>query len=101
MKNVLFDQINNHRSLVLIITLALTVPGCAKLKNDNNTATGGGGGHADTSPSKPGASIPPSATGAATPTSWEAKANSLNGAEGQTLTLACSPGGEAHPVWGS
>lgn len=31
----------------------------------------------------------------------KASATSLNGQDGETLTLACSPGGSAHSVWGS
>jgi len=35
------------------------------------------------------------------PTSWETKASSLNGPSGTTFTLACTPGGTMHAVWGS
>jgi len=77
--------------------------GCSKLRNENSA---GGGGHTSTSPdnSKTGPSsppAPPSSNGAGTPTTWDANASSLNGADGQTFTLACSPGGTAHAVWGS
>jgi len=88
--------------VLLIIAVALATGGCAKLKGDNSNTTSSGGGHTDASPARSSpASVPPSSSTQATPTSWEAKASSLNGAEGQTLTLACSPGGEAHQVWGS
>jgi hypothetical protein len=40
----------------------------------------------------------PTTTG--TPTTWEANASSLSDAE-KTFTQTCSPGGTAHPVWGS
>lgn len=77
---------------------------CAKLKTENSN--GGGGGHTATTagntnsgPSSP--PPPPSSAGVGTPTTWEANATSLNGKDGQTLTLACSPGGTAHSVWGS
>jgi len=42
-----------------------------------------------------------SSTGNGTPTTWEASATTLNGKDGETFTLACSPGGTAHSVWGS
>jgi len=69
--------------------------GCSKLKNDNSPAPGGGVTTA--SPSAP----PPPANAAATPTTWQANATSLHGKEGETITLACPPGGEPHSVWGS
>jgi hypothetical protein len=97
------DRMNIRRGAVLLmIAVTLTAVGCAKLKSDNSTNTASGGGHTDASPGRSSpASVPPSATAQGTPTTWEAKASSLNGAEGQTLTLACSRGGEAHQVWGS
>jgi hypothetical protein len=88
--------------VLFFAAIAFGTAGCAKLKNDNSAAPAGGGGHTNTSPaSSSPASVPPAASGAGTPTSWEAKATSMNGTDGQTMTLACSPGGEAHPVWGS
>jgi hypothetical protein len=82
--------------VLFLAVFVLATAGCAKLKNDHNAATAGGGGHTNTSPV---GSSPVSS--AATPTSWQANATSLNGADGQTMTLACSPGGEPHSVWGS
>jgi hypothetical protein len=70
--------------------------GCAKLKNGNSDSSGSGGHTSSSSPS-----TPPSSNAAGKPTTWEASATSLNGKEGETLTLACSPGGAAHSVWGS
>jgi hypothetical protein len=89
----------------VVLLLAATVlgsAGCSKLRNQNSTA----GGHTNTSadnsntgPSSP--AVPRSSAGKGTPTTWEANATSLNGKDGETLTLACSPGGTAHSVWGS
>jgi hypothetical protein len=86
----------------LLAALVLGNAGCSKLRNENSTAANGGSGHTTTSPdnSNTGPSSPSSA-GAGTPTTWEASATSLNGKDGETLTLACSPGGTAHSVWGS
>ena len=90
--------------VLLLTAVVLGSAGCSKLRNDSNTA--GGGGHAgtladnsNTGPSSPPA--PPSSAGEGTPTTWEASAISLNGKDAETLTLACSPGGTAHSVWGS
>jgi LCCL domain len=92
--------------VLLLAAIVLSSAGCSKLTNQNNNAGSGGGGHTNTSadnsntgPSSPPA--PPSSAGAGTPTTWEANATSLNGTDGQTFTLACSPGGTAHSVWGS
>jgi len=96
-------QCHQRRTCVLLMlaALALADSGCSKLKND----TSGGGGHTDTSSDNsntgPSSSAPAASTGSGTPTTWEANATSLNGAVGQTFTLACSPGGAAHSVWGS
>jgi len=85
--------------------MVLASAGCSKLRNQNSNAGPGGGGHStsadnsNTGPSSPPA--PPSTAGAGTPTTWEAKATSLNGKDGETLTLACSPGGAERSVWGS
>jgi hypothetical protein len=63
-------------------------------------ASGGGRAAPDnsTAGTSTAASAPPEIGKA---TTWEANAMSLNGAVGQTFTLACSPGGNAHSVWGS
>lgn len=89
--------------VLLLAAIGLGSAGCSKLRTENSNAGNGGGGHTNTSPdnSNTGPSSPPSSAGKGTPTTWEANATSLNGADGETLTLACSPGGEAHSVWGS
>ena len=86
--------------VVLLGAIVLGSAGCSKLRNENGN---GGGGHTITSPDKSNTSapVPPSSAGEGTPTTWEANATSLNGTDGQTFTLACSPGGAAHAVWGS
>ncbi|MDQ2977143.1 MAG: LCCL domain-containing protein [Acidobacteriota bacterium] len=86
--------------VLLLAIIVLASAGCSKLRNEN--AGSGGGGHTSTSTdnSNTGPSAPSSA-GQGTPTSWEAKAVSLNGKDGQTFTVVCSPGGTARPVWGS
>ena len=82
---------------ILLLFLAVT-SGCSKLKRES---TGGGNtGSSNNSNAASSTSAPPAAANA-TPTTWEANATSLNGAAGQTFTLACSPGGTAHSVWGS
>jgi hypothetical protein len=81
---------------VVLVTFMLS--GCSKLMNQSNA--GDGGGHTNASPEKSSAAPPTSAT-AGKPTTWEASATSLNAKDGETLTLACSPGGAAHSVWGS
>jgi len=89
--------------VLLLAAIMLDSAGCAsRIKNENSS----GGGHTSTSPDNsnsgpPSSTAPPSSAGAGTPTTWEANATSLSGAEGQTFTLACSPGGTAHSVWGS
>jgi hypothetical protein len=88
--------------VLLLAAIALGGAGCSKLRNQNSNAGPGGGGHTNTSPDNSNnAPGPPSSAGQGTPTTWEAKGTSLNGKDGQTLTLACSPGGTAHSVWGS
>jgi hypothetical protein len=87
--------------VLLLAAIVLGSAGCSRLRNENSTASTGGGGHTGTSPDNSSSTGPPSSTGKGTPTSWEANATSLNGTDGQTLTLACSPGGTAHAVWGS
>jgi len=88
--------------LLLLVAIVLGSTGCSKLTNQNNTA----GGHTSTStvnlntgPSSP--PVAPSSAGKGTPTTWEASGTSLNAKDGETLTLACSPEGTAHSVWGS
>jgi hypothetical protein len=87
--------------VLLLAVILLGSGGCSKLKNE--TSTSGGGGHTNTSADNSNTSPPgpPSAAGEGTPTTWEANATSLNGKDGDKLTLACSPGGTAHSVWGS
>lgn len=92
--------------VLLLAAILLGSAGCSKLRNENSTAGTGGGGHTSTSPdnSNTGPSsppVPPSSAGEGTPTTWEARATTLNGTDGKTFTLACSPGGTAHSVWGS
>lgn len=88
---------NSYRLLLLLLVAAiLATAGCSKLRNDKNPAAGGGGTTSSSSP----ASVAPSANAAATPTTWQQNVTSLNGKEGDTLTLACPPAGEPHSVWG-
>ncbi len=82
--------------VLLLAAIVLGSAGCSKLKNENSNAGNGGGGHTSTSTDNSNTGSSPA--GAAT---WEANATSLNGTDGQTFTLACSPGGTAHSVWGS
>jgi hypothetical protein len=85
--------------MLLLAAILLGSAGCSKLRNEN---AGSGGGHTSTSTdnSNTGPSSPSSA-GKGTGTSWEAQATSLNGKDGETFALVCSPGGTAHSVWGS
>ena len=84
----------------LLAAIVLANDGCSKLRNENSN---GGGGHTTTSPDNSNTSppAPPSSAADGKPTAWEANATSLNGKDGETFTLACSPGGTAHSVWGS
>jgi hypothetical protein len=88
--------------VLLLAAIVLGGAACSKLRNQNSNAGPGGGGHtntsADNSNNAPG---PPPSAGQGTPTTWEANGTSLNGKDGQTLTLACSSGGIAHSVWGT
>jgi hypothetical protein len=94
----LFRRIIRGCVVLLLAAIVLGSAGCSKPKNENSTA--GGGGHvADNSNTS--SPVPPSSAAEGTPTTWEANASSLNGKDGQTFTLACSPGGTAHSVWGS
>lgn len=83
--------------VVLLAAIVIGSAGCSKLRSENSTV-GGGGRVADNS--NTAESSPPSSA-AGTPTTWAANASSLNGTDGKTFTLACSPGGTAHSVWGS
>lgn len=87
-----------------VVVIVLAGAGCSKLRNENTTSNPGGGVHTGTSADNSN-TVPPSppaaSTGEGKPTTWEASATSLNGTDGQTLTLTCSPGGTAHSVWGS
>jgi len=79
-----------------LAAIVLTGAGCSKMGNEHSSE--GGRPAANSNSSQP---APPAAAVAGTPTSWEANATSLNGKEGQTMTLACSPNGTTHTVWGS
>ncbi len=83
-----------------LLLAAIFLVSCSNLKNENSTA--GGGGHTTSAAdnSNPAAASP-AAAGEGKPTTWEANATSLNAKDGETVTLACSPGGTAHAVWGS
>ncbi|HEX3084217.1 MAG TPA: LCCL domain-containing protein, partial [Pyrinomonadaceae bacterium] len=96
-----FDRANiNFWLTLLVILIAVSAAGCAKLKNDNSAASPGSQTNASAPSTRP-ASVPPSSGGAGKPTSWEETATSLKSADGQTITLACSGAGEPHTVWGS
>jgi len=88
--------------VLLLAAIVLGSAGCSKPRNENSAPATGGGGQTTTSAdnSNTGPSSPSSA-GENKPTTWEANATTLNGADGQTLTVACSPGGTAHSFWGS
>jgi hypothetical protein len=83
---------------LLLAAIVLAGAGCSRLKSEHSSAGDGGGGSGAAN-SNSGQSAPPVAAG--TPTTWEANATSLKSTDGQTITLACSPGGEPHTVWGS
>lgn len=85
-------------AFIILLLVALT-SGCSKLKNDQSVG-GQTGTAADNSNTAASTSTPP-ASASGTPTTWEAKATSLKGGVGETFTLACSPEGAAHSVWGS
>jgi LCCL domain-containing protein len=89
--------------IVFLLAAIVLGTGCSKLKNENSPA-GTGGGHTSSSAdnSNTGPSSPPApSAGKGTQTTWEANAESLNSKDGETFTLACSPGGTEHSVWGS
>jgi LCCL domain len=87
--------------VVLLLATIVLGASCSKLMNQNGNAGNSGGGHTNTSPDNSSPAAPPSSASAGTPTTWEVSATSLNGKDGQRFMLACSPGGEAHSVWGS
>ncbi|HYW72687.1 MAG TPA: LCCL domain-containing protein [Pyrinomonadaceae bacterium] len=91
------------RSYIFLPTLlaAIVLAGCAKLTNQNNSQAPDRGGVIANSNRGESSPPPPAAVAAGTPTTWEEKASSLNGKDGQTFVLACSPNGAAHTVWGS
>src|SRR5437588_8798217 len=95
-----YSSEKHSKAACIILLLIVLTSGCSKLKSDNS-----GGRHisasSDNSNTAPSTSVRPASVTSGTPTTWEAKATSLNGAVGQTFTLACSPGGAAHSVWGS
>src|SRR5437588_1896847 len=95
-----YSSEKHSKAACIILLLIVLTSGCSKLKSDNS-----GGRHSSASSNNsntaPSTSVPPASVTSGTPTTWEAKATSLNGAVGQTFTLACSPGGTAHSVWGS
>ncbi|HMG75510.1 MAG TPA: LCCL domain-containing protein [Pyrinomonadaceae bacterium] len=87
---------------LLLAAIMLGSAGCSKLTNQNSNAGGHTNIYQDNSNTGPSsAAVPPSSAGDGKPTTWEANATSLNGKDGETLRLACSPGGAAHSVWGS
>jgi hypothetical protein len=85
---------------IALLTGAMVLAGCSKLKNEHtSTGDSSGGGSAANSNSSQSSAAPPAAAG--TPTTWEANASSLHVKQGDKITLACSPAGTAHAVWGS
>jgi len=86
----------------LLIAIVLGSASCSKPKNDNSAAGASGGGNSSTATDNSNtAPSAPASAGEAKPTTWEASVTSLNGKDGETLTLVCSPGGTAHSIWGS
>src|SRR5262249_21979975 len=85
----------------LLAAIVLAGAGCSKLRNEHSSGGVGPGGGAGNSNNAQSSSGPPASAAAGRPTTWEANATSLNGADGETLTLACSPGGQPRSVWGS
>ena len=96
----LHRRITCSHILMLVIAIVIASFGCSKANNEN-TPIGGGHTGATAGNANTAAPSPPAPTAEGTPTSWEKNASSLNGKEGQTFTLACSAGGDAHSVWGS
>src|SRR5436190_3311840 len=91
-----FDR-SQLRSLSALLVIVIAVAGCSRLKSDNNNAAAPAQANTPATP----ASAPPVAEGAARLTTWEANADSLNGKDGETMTLSCSPNGTPHNIWGS
>ena len=94
---------SSHQSTItgtfILLLAGLVFAGCARPKNENSAAGTGGGGQISATPENINAT--PSSASNATPTTWQANATSLKGADGQTFTLECAPGGTASAVWGS
>jgi hypothetical protein len=86
--------------VLVLVAIVLSGAGCSKTKNENSAAGTSGGGNITTAADNTNAGSPAS-SGDGKPTTWEANATSLKGKDGETFTLACSPGGTAHSVWGS
>jgi hypothetical protein len=90
------------RACVFLLLAAIAMgSGCSKLKNDGSSGGGGQTASDNSNPVSSSDAAPPTSTGNGTLTAWTANATSLKGAVGQTFTLACSPEGTAHSVWGS
>ena len=90
---------NQSYKYLLILLAAIALAGCSMLKKEPKPADSGGGTPANANRGQP--SSPPPAVAAGTPTTWEANADSLNGKDGDTMTLTCSPNGAVHNVWGT
>ena len=86
--------------VLVLAAIVLGSAGCSKPKNANSAAGTSGGGNITTAADNTNTGTPSSA-GDGKPTTWGANATSLGGKVGDMLTLACSPGGTAHSVWGS
>lgn len=84
----------------MLLLAAIVLAGCSK-KDESAPATGGGGHTTTSAANSNTAPSSPASAGEGKPTTWEANATSLNGKDGETFMLACSPGGTAHAVWGS
>src|SRR5205085_5970349 len=88
-----FDRSNIGLWFVLLVAgMVLVTAACSKIKNDNTAVSTSGSGHSESTPcaSTPSASAHASSE-PGKPTPWEANADSLNGKDGETMTLACSP----------
>lgn len=88
--------------VLLLTAIVLGSAGCSTSKNDNSAVGTSGGGQTSTATDNSNtAPSAPASAGEAKPTTWEANVTSLNGKDGETFTLVCSPGGTPHSVWGS
>jgi hypothetical protein len=94
------QQIIGSCFALVLAAIVFASDGCSKPKNENSAAGTSGGGNISTAVENTNAGSPVS-SGDGKPTTWEANATSLKGKDGETFTLACSPGGTAHSVWGS